>query len=94
MNRYKMIVPVGDVSDGYIVTKIRGVKKYRVKRSIEVYSEDGSKQTIKAELGCVFLVSTEMGFSILAVSKDLEVVWELTYSELKNYADSRSRGGL
>jgi hypothetical protein len=69
----KVILPIKELPEDSVVTKLTGTKKYRVRKDIRVYSQTGSLQTISAEGGSRLLLA-ENGDSN-AINGDTEVIW-------------------
>lgn len=84
---FKLILPAKDIENESTVTKRTGQKEYTLIRSINIYNNKGSKQTIDAEKGAVFLADERGNFS--AYSGDTELVWCLSYDELYNFVTRR-----
>lgn len=71
----KVIIKVGLVPLGSYVTKIKGVKRYKVLDRLRAFQAGAERQEIVASPGCVFLVSEG---DANAVPGDQEVVWLTT----------------
>ncbi|WP_417459071.1 hypothetical protein [Kordiimonas sp.] len=77
MRNFKLLIAVGDVPSGQIVTKPTGSKPYRVTRTIEI----AGQPPIECRDGCVFMCPDDGG-KIQAVHAESEVVWELSQEQL------------
>lgn len=82
MSYFKMLIPVGDVPIGESVTKVKGEKPYKVQKELIIYNEQGARQTVPANQGCVFLVDENGSGKCSAVSDNLEVVWYVSAYDL------------
>ena len=54
----KILMQLKDVPDGTIITKLRGMKEYIVKRVLKVYSEEGGTP-IQIDEDCIFMIATD-----------------------------------
>lgn len=85
--KIKVIIPIGDVPEGEVVTMLTGTKEYAVRDSLVLYSVEGARQELEAAVG-TRIMSCE-GHST-AVHGDKEVVWQTTLDDLERiYADDR-----
>lgn len=90
----KLLIKIGEIPIGSKITKRTGEKIYEVRDKIVIYAEEGCVKPlneIKASPGTKLLVSTDpqYSFAIVVVPDTLEVVWELTDDELKEFLFQR-----
>ncbi len=85
----KMLLKVKDVPYMGKITKKTGDKQYEVRDKVVIYSENCDKpiNELKALPGTRLLISTDpaYSFAIVSVPDTLEVLWEVSPNELKQY---------
>jgi hypothetical protein len=88
----KLLIEIGKVPVGSKITKRTGEKIYEVRDKVSIYSEkETSKLTneLVASTGTKLIVSIDpqYSFAIASVPDTLEVLWEVSKDELRNYLD-------
>lgn len=88
----KLLIEIGKLPIGSRITKRTGDKVYEVRDKIVIYSEEGCSKPInelKSSPGTKLLISTDpqYSFAIVAVPDTMEVLWEISEDELRNYLD-------
>lgn len=78
----KVILQVGDIPLGSIVTKATGSVEYVLKDKLKIHGQD--PQEINAIAGTRFMVSRDYN-NINAVPSTLEVAWIVSKDELYQY---------
>jgi hypothetical protein len=81
---YRIVVPLCEVPDGGIVTKVHGAKKHTVRRVLRVYGIDNMPllPPIKCEEGCAFLVQENGDANAMSGHKD--VIWHADEDDLQH----------
>lgn len=90
----KVILPVKQIPDGGIVTKINGTKTYEVRNTIRIFGDTPDRaQTIVADANTRFLIASDSSPSICAIDGATELVWdapeELLYQMLGELTNNR-----
>lgn len=86
----RVVLPASDVPSGSIVTKRTGQKEMTLHRSITIYNENKTSQTIDAAPGSVFLID-DRG-TINAISGSTEILWSVSEKTLFNYLEEFLEG--
>ena len=79
-----LIMPVGDIPDQSVVTKVTGQKEFVVRKSFRLWSEvEGQKQIpIQIADGCVVLVSRDSGDACVVAGTTL-MKWKTSLRSLQ-----------
>lgn len=99
---YKIILPIGEVPEDYVVTKVRGEKRYRVTTTLGVFAygktdkDDASE--VRKELnsqGLVFMVPLDNGDSNINVcDPKIEVCLCLSAAEAVKFFKQKEQEDL
>lgn len=84
MERLKVIMPIGVVPDGAVVTKKTGEKKYTVHTEYNLHTPDGPVKFQTQGSRLITPKDTNSTFGINAISNEIEVVWHCTFEQLES----------
>ncbi len=84
---YRLILPVGEILDGWTVYKPTGDRPYHLKREIRIYNDDPEKsKTIIADEGTVFLCGERGSINTIPESNLVALQFE-KMSDIQQYIE-------